>query len=100
MCLYFLTVMGPYFDVALDVSKDDSSNHDALDWVNVRGVSDIVSWDAEPLAPNSPSHKNYYIGETVWVVNQKKETRREIPIRGKMRNFRLFFSQRGCLERK
>jgi hypothetical protein len=87
----FLTVMGPYFDVALDVSKDDSSNHDALDWVNVRGVSNVVSWDAEPLAPNSPSHKNYCIGETVWVVNQKKETRREIPIRGKMRISASFF---------
>jgi hypothetical protein len=81
----FLTVMGPYFDVALDVSKDDSSNHDVLEWVNVWGVSDILSWDAEPLAPNSPSHKNFCIGEKVWVVNQKKETRREIPVRGKMR---------------
>ena len=81
----FLTEMGPYFDVALDVSKDDSSNDDVLKWVNVWGVSDILSWDAEPLAPNSPSHKNFCIGEKVWVVNQKKETRREIPVRGKMR---------------
>jgi len=67
-----LTVMGPYFDVALDVSKDDSSSQDALEWVNVSGASDIVSWDAEPLAPNSPSHKNYCIGEKVWVTNRKK----------------------------
>jgi hypothetical protein len=63
--------------------------------VNVRGVSDIVGWDAEPLAPNSPSHKNYCIGETVWVVNQKKETRREIPIRGKMRISVSFFLNEG-----
>jgi hypothetical protein len=58
--------MGPYFDVALDVSKDDTSNHDALDWMNVRGVSDIVSWDAEPLAPNSkptPKGAPFYIVE-------------------------------------
>lgn len=81
----FLTAMGPYFDLALDVSKDDSSSHGPLEWVNVRGVSDILSWDAEPLAANSPSHKNYCIGEKAWVVNRKKETRREIPVRGKMR---------------
>jgi hypothetical protein len=95
----FLTVMGPYFDVALDVSKDDSSNHDDLEWVNVRGVSDIVSWDAEPLAPNSPSHKNYCIGEKVWVVNRQKETRREIPVRGRMRIAVSYFSTEDAWKR-
>lgn len=81
----FLTEMGPYFDIALDVSKDDPSNKNVLKWVNVWGASDILTSDANPLAPNSPLHKNFCIGEKVWVVNQKKETRREIPIRGKMR---------------
>jgi hypothetical protein len=33
----FLTAMGPYFDVALDVSKDNSSSQGGLEWVNVTG---------------------------------------------------------------
>jgi hypothetical protein len=81
----FLTAMGPYFDVALDVSKDNPSSQDALEWVNVRGVSDIVTWDAEPMAEHSSSRKNYCIGKRVWVVNRQKKTRREIPVRGQMR---------------
>jgi hypothetical protein len=81
----FLTAMGPYFDVALDVSKDSSSSQDALEWVNVRGVSDIRILDAEPMAEHSSFRKNYCIGKTVWVVNLQKKTRREIPVRGKMR---------------
>lgn len=81
----FLTVMGPYFDVALDVSQDQSSGHKDLEWVNAWGVSDIVSWDTKPLAPNARTHENYCIGEKVWIVNRKKETHREIPVRGKMR---------------
>lgn len=89
----FLTRMGPYFDIALDVSKDMSPNHGPMEWVNVRGVSDIVSWEADPLAPNSTSHENYCISPTVWVTNRTKQTHREILVRGKMRVSISYFAR-------
>lgn len=87
----FLTRMGPYFDIALDVSKDDSQKGEAIAWVNVYGNSDLVSWGAASLAPGSTVHDEYCLGSTVWVVNLQKETRRQIPVRGKLRVRVSFF---------
>ena len=41
-----LTKMGPYFYVALDVSKDDSKSGGAVEWVNIYGITDILSLDS------------------------------------------------------
>jgi hypothetical protein len=33
----FLTKMGPYFYIELDVSEDDAQNRDDVEWVNIIG---------------------------------------------------------------
>jgi len=81
----FLTKMGPYFYVALDVSRGEAKTSQAIEWVNVYGDSDIRSLEADSLAPGATVHNEFCLGPTIWVVNLKKETRREIPIRGKLR---------------
>jgi hypothetical protein len=81
----FLTKMGPYFDIALDVSKDDSQTGDDLEWVNIYGVNDILDTRSDSVAPGSSVHNNFCFGPTVWVTNIHRRTRREIAVRGKVR---------------
>jgi hypothetical protein len=81
----FLTSMGPYFYIALDVSKDDSQSGDDLEWVNIYGVTDIITMNANSLAAGSSVHRDFCFQPTVWVVNMRRKTRREIPVRGKLR---------------
>ena len=80
-----LTKMGPYFDIALDVSKDDSETGDDLEWVNTYGASDLRVTGSDSLAPGSSVHNSFCFHPTVWVTNLHRRTRREIPVRGKMR---------------
>jgi hypothetical protein len=82
----FLPKMGPYFDVALDVSsRDHSQGGDELAWVNIFGTVDIIDTRSESVAPGIIVHNAFCFAPTVWVSNIDKNTRREIPIRGKMR---------------
>jgi hypothetical protein len=81
----FLTRMGPYFYVPLDVSKDESKSGDELEWVNIYGVTDIISMEANALAAGSSVHRDFCFQPTVWVVNLSRNARREIPIRAKLR---------------
>jgi hypothetical protein len=81
----FLTKMGPYFDMALDVSKDDSQPGDDLEWVNIFGAKDLWDTGSDLVAPGSSVHNSFCFGPTVWVTNIHRRTRREISVRGKMR---------------
>jgi hypothetical protein len=81
----FLTKMGPYFYIALDVSKDDSQKGEAVEWVNIYGQTDVKDMGSNSLAPGSTIHNSFCFTPTVWVVNMQRQTRREIPVRGKMR---------------
>jgi hypothetical protein len=91
----FLTQMGPYFFVPLDVSKDDPGNGEKLQWVNIYGVTDMVSMEADALAAGSSVHKDFCFQPTVWVVNLSRRTRREIPVRGTLRVEVSYFASEG-----
>ena len=80
-----LTRMGPYFDIALDVSKDEPKSGDELEWVNIYGVTDLIIIAADSLAAGSSVHRDFCFQPTVWVVNLSRKTRREIPVRGRLR---------------
>jgi hypothetical protein len=81
----FLTKMGPYFAIALDVSKDGSQSDHALEWVNIYGDTDTITSEVDSLPAGSKIHQDFCFRPTVWVVNVQRETRREIPVRGKLR---------------
>jgi hypothetical protein len=95
----FLSDMGPYLDMALDVSTPEASTANEYEWVNLHGVSDIISLDGAPLAPGVTVHDNFCLGPLVWVVNLKKETRREIPVRGQLRVRVSYFLSEDALKR-
>jgi hypothetical protein len=81
----FLTTMGPYFYIALDVSNGGANKGDGIEWVNIYGIVDIVVRGASRLAPGATVHNEFCFSPSIWVVNSKKETRREIPVRGRLR---------------
>jgi hypothetical protein len=81
----FLTKLGRYFAIALDVSKDDSQSDHALEWVNIYGDTDTTTSDVDSLPAGSKIHEDFCFHPTVWVVNAQRKTRREIPVRGKLR---------------
>jgi hypothetical protein len=80
----FLTKMGPYAAVALDVSTTSDNSKQVIEWINLYGGSDIIDLSTTSLAPGATLHQEFCLGPVVWVVNQKKETRRQIPVRGKL----------------
>jgi hypothetical protein len=81
----FLTKLGRYFAIALDVSKDDSQSDHALEWVNIYGNRDTITSDVDSLPAGSKIHQDFCFPPSVWVVNVQRKTRREIPVRGKLR---------------
>src|SRR5277367_6976570 len=52
----FLTDMGPYLDMALDVSTPEAGAGKEYAWINLRGVSDIISLNSVSLAPGATVH--------------------------------------------
>jgi len=91
--------MGPYFDIALDVSKDEARSGGPVAWVNVEGFSDVVIWsDANTRAEGSGTRRDFCLTPSVWVVNLRAKTRRKIPVRGKLRVRVSYFSTQGDFE--
>jgi len=81
----FLTSMGPYYDIAVNVSKGDSRSGASIAWVPIGGVTDIIVIDVETLAAGASTHRDFCWPPYVWVVSPRRKTRREIPVRGKLR---------------
>ena len=97
----FLTTMGPYFYIALDVSNGEANKGDGIEWVNTYGIADIVVRGVSRLAPGATVHNEFCFGPTVWIVNLKKETRREIPVRGPLRvDVSYFRTEKSWTENK
>jgi hypothetical protein len=71
--------------------SNTSAKHGETGWVAVYGVSDIGGIPASPLAPGEARNDNLCINGTVPVANFKQETRRQIPVRGKMRIDSYYF---------
>lgn len=87
----YLPDMGTYVSLAVSEAGTETAKGEEIRWVNLHGVTDIVSWQAKPVAPQITIHDDYYFGSSVAVVNLKKETRREIPLRGKLRVDAFYF---------
>jgi len=94
----YLTRMGPFFDIALDVSRDNSQAGDQAEWVNIFGSTDIVDTRSDSLEPRSTLHKAFCFRPGVWVTNMTRNTRRVIPVRGKMRIRVSYFTSEGDSE--
>jgi hypothetical protein len=86
-----LTNTGPYVDVALNVTTGDDTGRETIEWVNIYGNSDLINLETTPLTPGAALHNELCLSPTVWIVNLKQETRRELPVRGKLRVLATYF---------
>lgn len=87
----FLPDMGLYISTSVNELRDDAGMKDGQEWINVYGASDMVSWDATAIAPGATVHEEGCLPPTVFVVNLKKKTRREILLRGRLRIDAYYF---------
>lgn len=87
----FLPVMGLYVFTSVNESVNQTGKTEGQEWINVYGTSDLVSWDATPIAPGSTVHDEHCLAPSVAVVHLQKKTRREIPLRGKLRIDAYYF---------
>jgi hypothetical protein len=83
--------MGTYIFLAVKEEAIETGNSQDPRWVNVYGVTDLVSWEAKPIGPGATVHNDYLFLPAVAVVNLKKETRREVPLRGQLRMEAFYF---------
>jgi hypothetical protein len=63
----------------------DPNKKDEDVWLPIRGLSDIVTFDAQPLAAGSGTIDHFCLPETSAVVNRQRETRRQVAVRGRIR---------------
>ena len=80
-----LTRMGPYYHMALDTSKDETQRGDESEWIGIYGYTDIIIMGFNSLDAGSRVHRDFCLPPTVWVVSLVRKTRREIPVRGRLR---------------
>ncbi len=96
----FLSTMGPYFDLALNVVATGGTTEQGFEWVNIYGVTDIIDLDGVLLAPGATVHNDFCFKSAVWVVNLRKKTRREILVHGKLRISVSYFPSEGAFKRR
>ena len=73
---------GVYFLLSTRLIHNDPSKKDEDVWLPIYGLSDIVTFDAHPLAAGSKATDHFCLPETSAVVNQQKKTRRQVVVRG------------------
>jgi hypothetical protein len=83
--------VGPYISTSVNRVPDAAGKSNEEGWINVYGVSDLVSWRATAIAPGATVHDEWCLSPNVFVVSLEKHSRREIPLRGRLRVDALYF---------
>lgn len=87
----FLPDMGLYISTPVRDASELTGRQGGQEWINVYGAVDIISWDATKIAAGATVHDEHCLNPQVAVVSLKSETRREIPLRGKLRIDAYYF---------
>ena len=83
---FFLPATGLYIDSSTKLLSSVAEKNGSEGWQNVYGFTDILSLpNAKPLAPGASVHRDYCFAPTLAVVKLQTETRREIPLRGRLK---------------
>jgi hypothetical protein len=97
----FLPGNGLYIYSSGVESVPPSGHNPEVSWFPVYGASDLLDLSAEPLAPGETKHSKACVGPAFYVTNMKKETRREVPVRGQLRIDAYYFrTERDWLKNK
>ena len=81
----YIPVMGLYISSSASEVAENGKGKRAEAWINVFGASDILSWDAKPLAPGGTIHEHACLRANVGVVSLKRNSYREIPVSGRLK---------------
>src|SRR6266699_4240372 len=87
----FLPAMGLYIASSATLAVTMSRERHKVEWFLVYGASDVLIISAAPLAPGGTEHDDTCVGPTFAVTNTKKKTRREVPLRGKLRIYAYYY---------
>jgi hypothetical protein len=81
----FLPLMGLYISSSAIEVGEDARNSGEPEWMVIYGLSDIIDWDATPIAAGERVHDEHCLSPSVAVVNLDKKTHRQIPLRGTLK---------------
>jgi hypothetical protein len=87
----FLPVQGLYIASTFKLSSNVPGKDNGEKWLVVNGGSEIVMLDAKTLAPGASLSDDYCIGPSLAVTSLQKKTRREVPLRGKLKIYVHYF---------
>ena len=87
----FLPVKGLYIYSSASEVGDDADKDPEHGWRNVYGLSDLGDWGATAIAPGTTVHDEFCLGSTIPVVSLERQTRREIPLRGRLKIDAYYF---------
>jgi len=89
--------MGLYIYTSVNQLTEAASNEGNLTWINVFGASDLVSWDAKEMPSGTTLHSQLCLHPQVAIVNMKAQSRRLIPLRGKLKIEAFYFPTEEAL---
>ena len=69
---------------------DDTAKDQKEGWRNAYGSSDIIFHEVIRLAPGELRHDDYCVGPTIAVVSMQRESRREVPLRGRLQIYAVY----------
>jgi hypothetical protein len=79
------------FLLSTKLIHDDPSRKDDEFWLPFFGLSDIVTFEADPLAAGSKTTDHFCLPETFAVVNQQRKTRRQVEVRARVKIVASYF---------
>jgi hypothetical protein len=87
----FLPFNGLLIETSVTETSRANQTNEKRRWVAAYGVSDLIINDVKRLAPGQSELSDYCLGPTVAVVNPDKESRREIPLRGRLKVIAAYY---------
>jgi len=81
----FLPFNGLFIESSATESATADNKEQKEKWVMAFGASSIIILGVKRLAPGHSEHDQYCLAPAIAVVNPEKETRREIPLRGRLK---------------
>jgi hypothetical protein len=87
----FLPDLGLVIGLSVRSSGPPSGLNPETSWIPAYGVSDIPSFEATPLGSGGVKSDGICIRPSIAVSNIKKETRREVAVRGSLQIYAYYF---------
>lgn len=91
--------MGLYIYGSVNEVSDGTDKKIERQWLNFYGATDIIVWEAAPIASGGVVHGDYCLPPKVPVMNFEAKTHREVALRGTLRIDAYYFPTEGDWEK-